>query len=979
MVSIGLVSGPAEAQQLRIDAWTADDGLPASAVNAVLQTRDGFLWLATFAGLVRYDGARFEVFNTGTTPQLRSSRFTTLFEDREGSLWAATEEQGVVRYRDRTFTAYTTAEGVPDNAEDFFYDPEGRLLLDSLNGIAEWTGERFTSHSGPTPTKHNRSFMNVFRMPSGATWYLDKTGYHKVEQGRVSRSVPVHEGRWMFEDRRGRIWIEFEERGARFLLVIDAGKVRRFSSADGVPAFGTMKVFEDRDGTLWFGLRGNGGLLRFKDGAFTRYTTADGLPHNNVSRAFQDREGTVWVPTEGGLARLTNRVVTAYAPADGLASDNTYPVYQDRQGTIWIGGWPGLTQYKDGVFRAVGDPGVSRELVTALFEDRDGVLWIGMWGGLARLRNGVVDNFDAKLAGVVVRAIAQDTTGDVWIGGGNVGLYRYSRGALHHFTPDDGPAGRTVLSILPRANGGLWIGTDAGLTEYRDGVFTNYGAKDGLTGNNVRSLYEDRYGVLWAGTYDTGLFRFANGRFTRFTTRDGLFDNGAFQILEDARGNFWISGNSGIYRVARADLEQVAAGKARTVTAIPYGRRDGMNTAECNGGTQPAGIRAADGRLWFPTQKGVAVIDADHLPINTLPPPVVLTGLTIDREPVPVPAAIEIRPDQVAFEINYAGLTYVQPELTRFRYKLEGLDADWVEAGNRRTAYFSHVPYGTYRFIVTAANRDGVWNETGAAIPVMVIPPFWSTRWFQVSMLLVLVIALAAAYRRRILILEREQAVHEAFARQLIDSQETERKRIAAELHDSVGQTLIVINNSALAGINAAATGDDEARNRWSTISTTAAAAINEVREIAYNLAPYQLDRLGLAETILDMLDRVSSASGITFTTDIGDVDGRLPKESETSVFRLVQESVNNIVKHSGATTAEVGLSIVADRLLIEVRDHGRGFDGAEAPLSGAGRHGFGLNGLHERARMLGGTCVIESAPGAGTRVAIQIPVARAA
>jgi hypothetical protein len=320
----------------------------------------------------------------------------------------------------------------------------------------------------------------------------------------------------------------------------------------------------------------------------------------------------------------------------------------------------------------------------------------------------------------------------------------------------------------------------------------------------VRSLYEDADGVLWIGTYDSGLYRLTAGRFTHFTTATGLFDNGAFQILEDGQQNFWISGNAGIYRVARRELNAVAAGRAATVVSAPYGKRDGMLTAECNGGGQPAGVRAADGRLWFPTQQGVVVIDPDHVPVNPLPPPVAITEVTIDGQPSPV-GGLRIEPGQSTFEIRYAGLTFLRPELTRFRYKLEPLDESWVDAGSRRTAYFSHVPFGQYRFVVSAANRDGVWNEAGVSIPVVVVPPFWRTRWFEALVVVMIASAVFGLYRRRILAFRRTEALRENFARQLIDSQEEERKRIAAELHDSLAQSLVVIRNWALMGAQAPA------------------------------------------------------------------------------------------------------------------------------------------------------------------------------
>jgi ligand-binding sensor domain-containing protein/signal transduction histidine kinase len=972
---------PVSAQQFRIDAWTADDGLPQNPVNRVLQTRDGFLWLATYAGLVRYDGARFEVFNTGTTPSLNASRFANLFEDRDGNLWAATEGQGLVRYRDGRFYRYFgPGEGLTDNSSyQFMTDASGRMILDSPDGAVVWNGERLVPYTGPNPTNASGKIRVMHRHPSGSIWYLAGSVLHKFDHGAVTRSVPVPfpSVRWLFEDASGAVWIEIAEGPAmtRSLLRWENGAFRRFTAADGIPSFRTMTAGDTRDGAVWFGLRAGGGLLRYKDGAFTRFTTADGLPSNDVGQVTEDREGTLWVATEGGLARITQRVVTPHTTADGLAADNTYPIFEDRDGSLLIGGWNGLTHHANGRFQSVGEKyGVADKNVMAIFRDRDEALWLGTWGwgGLRRIgRSGAVEAFGELAAGDVVRVVAQDASGTIWLGG-NSGLTWFRDGKFKRVTAAHGFSGGTVLNITTTRDGTMWIGTDQGVSAYRQGVFSNYSAAAGLTGASVRAIYEDADGVLWFGTYDNGLFRYEQGVFRRFSTREGLFDNGVFHILEDARGNLWMSSNAGIYRVARRELNAVATGQARTVNSVPYGRRDGMMTAECNGGGQPSGMRTRDGRLWFPTQKGVVVIDADHLPINTEPPPVAITQVRVDQQTVALAGSLRVLPDQTAFEIEYAGLTFQRPELTRFRYRLEGLDPDWIDVGRRRAAYFSHVPPGSYRFVVIAANRDGTWNETGASLPIVVVPPIYRTRWFQ-SLLALLVVALAyGVHRRRIGAIKQEQALHDAYARRLIDAQEQDRKRIAGEIHDSLSQNLVMISNWARQATTS--TRDDSTREALGDISTTASTALREVQEIAYNLGPYQLDRLGFKRTVETLLTRATSASRIAFAPDLVDLAGAVAKDVEVNVFRMIQESVNNVIKHSGATEATVRVARTDDALTVVVQDNGRGFALAPPAAAPTGR-GFGLVGLAERARILGGTFAIDSAPGFGTRIDISLPL----
>ena len=957
------------AAQYRIDTWTAENGLPGNPVSHVLQTRDGFLWLTMYSGLVRFDGVDFTIFNPLNTPGLRSSRINNEFEDREGNLWLGVEGQGLARYRDGVFTPYGARDGVLDpNPRGFFYDSQGRLALDTAKGLLEWKDGRFVAYSGSVPGIADTDKKILFRMEPGATWYSDKDGVHKFENGRITRSLPADPAiKWLAEDSKGRVWMEREQDSHRVLTRLADGKLITYSERDGVGNFSTMKFFEDREGVIWFGMSGDGGLLRFKDEKFTRYSVADGLPTNNIGAISQDREGTIWVPSAGGFSRLTPQIITSYTREQGLAADTTYPIYQDHTGAIWIGSWTGIARYKDGVFTDFSKSfGLEHENVQSLLEDHSNDLWIGTWSGIKRVRNGVASAIPKPdQLGLPIRAILQDREGDIWFGG-SPGLVIYKNGAFKSFTRQDGFSGNEVLALHEDRAGNLWIGTAAGLTKYHDGTFTDYGEKDGFKANLVRAIHEDGEGALWLGTYDTGLFRFKNGKFTHYTTQAGPFDNGAFQILEDNRGNFWISCNAGIYRVSRKELNDYAEGRTRMVTSVSYGKRDGMLNAETNGGGQPAGTRTTAGDLWFPTAKGVAVIHAEALPLNSPPPPVVISNFVINHQYLPFQNKIEIQPDQGEFEIHYAGLTYVRPDLTKFRYKLEGLDDDWIDASGRRVAYFNHIPFGDYTFRVTAANREGIWNAEGASVRVVVLPPFWRTAWFQ-GMVVVLLAAMAfAAYKVRMNSLLQAQAQREAFSRQLITTQEAERKRLARELHDSLSQSLVVIKNWALLLITAPK--DETATRKLQEISSTASQALEEVREIAHNLGPYQLDSLGLTRTIEEMTGRVSSATDIRLSVNVAKLDGVLTKESEINLYRIIQESINNIVKHSSATEAAVTVSLGGPGLMMTISDNGKGFDARN-------KQGFGLLGLAERVQMLGGEWSIESEPGVGTHIYLQVPL----
>jgi signal transduction histidine kinase/ligand-binding sensor domain-containing protein len=969
-----LSARPAQAQ-FRFDSWTTDNGLPQVSVNSLVQTRDGFLWLTTYGGLVRYDGLRFQVFNTLNTPGLRTSRFVRAIEDNEGSLWVLTERQGITRYKDGRFSTFTTEHGLPDNDVNSINLKADGNLLAYVNGKPfQWTGARFVAYSLPEAEPSGI----LHRTPSGGIWFIDGPRLKKIENGRVLVDfIPPFQVKRLFEDSQGRSWIAAD---SDFLFMLQDGRLTTYTEKDGYLKRRFGSVFEDRQKRIWFGTPD--GLVLFKDNKFTHFTAAEGLTRGVVNAILQDREGTLWVGTAGGLNRLTERMITTYSVSDGLAAENVYPIYQDRLGKIWIGSWPGLTVYADGKFQNLSERYlVARDSVSALLEDREGNLWIGNWGGnVVRVTNGQATFFpETPLVGLRIRVIYQDRSGNIWFGTGH-GLIKSSPSglagglqSLTRYATENGLSGTEVFAIHEDRSGQLWIGTLAGLTRYKDGSFQAFTEKDGIAANIVRSIYEDDEGTLWIGMYESGLYRFKAGRFTHYTTTDGLFDNGAFQILEDHQGSFWISCNLGVYQVRKSELNDFAEGRIKKITSVPYNRNDGMLNSECNGGVQPAGIKARDGKLWFPTQQGVAVINPDTVPANTTPPPVVIESLVVDTKPVEARSPVKIQPGQVYFEVHYSGLSFINPELVKFKYRLEGLDADWIDAGTRRAAYYSHLPPGKYRFTVLAANRDGVWNNQGASIEITVLPPFWRTWWFVTLAVLALAGIALAFYRHRIGILKRAHATQEAFSQQLIESQEEERRRIAAELHDSLGQSLVLIRNWALLGKKALGDSEPVSAN-LNEISSAASSAITEVREIAYNLGPYQLERLGLAHTIREMVEKVSRTAPIHFSVEVDELNGFFSKQGEISIYRIVQEAINNIVKHSGATTAVIEIRNEVGRLAVTIRDNGQGFstDGG-APQQSRSR-GFGLIGMEERVRMLKGELVVQSSPGQGTRIEIKLP-----
>ena len=953
--------------QYRFDSWTTDNGLPQVSVNSILQTRDGFLWLTTFGGLARYDGLRFEVFNSGNSDGLKSSRLLNLYETQSGELWITIEGRGIVRYHGGIFKTFAAAEGLPDaQVGSIGENGRGDFLINVGGRVFIWKDEKFSEYApaGDEPTK------NILqRMANGAVWSFEAGKLQKFENGRVTveyeSEFPVSRS---FEDSQGRVWLA--RVGEDGLAMLKDNRLTVFDEKDGFGNYRFTVAREDHNGAIWFG-SGNG-LFRFQNNSFTHYRTADGLTGDGVTTVFQDREGTIWAGTSSGLNRLTTRTITTYSTADGLAGDNIYPIYEDHAGRIWLGSWFGLSVYENGRFENVGEKfGVAVSNVTALFEDRDRNFWLGAWGGeVKKIKNGqIIEQVLPPNSDGNIKTITQDRAGNIWIGTSR-GLVKYKDETLTAFPFEKELSGKQILVVKEDRAGNLWFGTSGGLFRYGGEKLTAFTEKDGMTEGIVRSIYEEADGALWFGSYDNGLYRFKNEKFTHLTTNEGLFDNGAFQIIEDDAGNFWISCNLGIYRVRKKDLNDFADGKLEKIVSIPYNKRDGMLNSECNGGVSPAGIRASDGRLWFPTQKGAAVINPNAVPFNSQPPPVVVESLEVDTKPVNLNAPVEIQPEQTNLEIHYSGLSFINPELVRFKYKLENLDKDWIDAGGRRTAFYSHLPPGKYVFRVIAANRDGVWNETGATLEFKVIAPFWRTWWFYALVSLAVIGVVVGVFRLRESELRRRQRVQEQFSRKLLESQEQERKRIASEMHDSLGQYLLAIKNWAMFGLNSLSE-KDAGREYLTEVSETSSLAIDEVREIAHNLRPYQLERLGLTNTLEYLFKNFKNSSAIEISYEIEDIDGVLSKPDEIVFYRIVQETLNNVIKHSEAENARLSVKLKNDFIEFACRDDGRGFDFETAKNSA--KSGLGLNGIAERVKILKGEYRIESADGRGTIVTVKI------
>ena len=946
--------------QYHLDSWTTDNGLPQNSIRSITQTRDGYLWMTTFDGLVRFNGVQFKVFDKSNTRGLSTNRFTALYEEKEGTLWAGTGDGGLTRYRNGMFTSYTAADGVPPGqVMAFAHDLKDELLISIGNGQFYMREGKFI----PAPSEYGAQNLTHYLAPSGAQWTIGTNEAKQIKDGSVTQypiTLSFADGVSPYEDSKGNLWLG-DKSG---IYRLRDGQITRYSKKDGVPTRVILRPScEDDEGGIWFLADP---LVRFKDGRFTVYGKDSELGSLTIYCLFKDREGTIWIGTTGGLYRLTKQFITGYSTASGLLHREVYPILQSHNGDIWVGSIRGLSRFRDGVFHNTVLPEPNN--VQALAEDNGGSLWVGVVGGLLRQENGKFKNLSSLVQKATVSTILTDRDGDVWVGSER-GLFRFHDGRITaHYTTKEGLPSDDVTVIHEDRQGALWIGTSGNLVRFDDGKFFSYTMPDGLATNHIRCIYEDTEGTFWIGTYDDGLSRFRDGRFFVYRMDQGLFDDGVFQILEDRHGSFWISCNKGIYRVSRQELNDLADGRISRINSVAYGKRDGMLNSECNGGRLPAGIIARDGKFWFPTQDGVAVINPEAIYVNPEPPPVLIESVTLEHNPVDFQHGITVQPGQRGLEISYTGLSYIKSDQIRFKYKLEGMDAEWIDAGTRRVAYFPYPPPGNYTFRVIAANSDGVWNNTGASINLVVRAPFWRRLWFLLLCIGSVIAIGAFVVMVNIARLKRRQAEREAFAQRLIESQEAERKRLAGELHDSLGQNLLIVKNWTQIGLNLLPE-DHSAHEHLMGISKMTSLALDEVHEIARNLRPHQLERLGLTSTIEQMVRHASDSTEIEFITQIDNIDTLLSKTSEINFYRVVQECINNVLKHSAAKNCWLMIKRTAAGAQIVCKDNGKGFD----PEAISPESGIGLIGIAERVRMLGGRYTRESAPGKGVTIRITI------
>lgn len=790
--------------QYAITTWRTTEGLPQNSASALLQTRDGYLWIGTEEGLCRFDGVTFTLFDRRNSPGLTANHAVSFCEDKSGTLWIGTWGGGLVRYRGGKFEPAATEVGA---------------LSGGIWSIVE-------DHADHIWAATARGLLRV----DG-----DKAALLTTRDGLPSDNI-----RAVAEDAAGDLWIATRDGG---LARYREGRFTIFTTKDGLSSNNLTALCPDREGNLWVGTAG-AGLNCFRDGHFKALTTKDGLSHDTVWCITEDRRGNLWIGTYGGgLDRLSGGRISALTSRQGLSDDYVWQVYEDREGNLWVGtAGGGLCRLKDGKLVVYSSrEGLSSDAVRVILEDRKGAFWIGTTGGgLCRLKDGTVTTFTRKegLSSDSIRSLCAARDGSLWVGSETGGLdHLVPGGRIEHYGADQGLRNQFVLSVLEDKQGAVWAGTNGGgLSRLEGGRFTTYTTKEGLGANVVYALCEDPAGAVWAGT-DVGLSRIQGGRVTGYegmeriarelvicisrdrdgtlwlgtasggllrlkdgkvaaiTGREGLFSDTIFAVLEDGEGQFWMGCNKGIFSVPRKSLEAVADVTAAAVTCAVFGRTEGLRDPECNL-AQPAGWRGSDGRLWFPTSAGAACITPWLIRPNPVAPSMAIESAQADGRTLDVTRPVSLPAGTKDIEFIYTGLSFSAPERVHFKYMLEGFDSDWKDAGTRRAAYYTNVPPGPHAFKVTACNEDGLWSETPATFLFRVEPHFYQRFSFYMLCLIAAFFTGWAVYRLRVSALkahERELvALVEERTRSLV--QEKEKLQLALVKIEAQEKELVAFN-----------------------------------------------------------------------------------------------------------------------------------------------------------------------------------------
>ena len=905
--------------------WVMENGLPQNTVQALAQTRDGFVWLGTEVGLVRFDGNSFILFDQNSKPGLPGNDVRCLLATDDGALWIGTSD-GLARFQSGSVTTFTTENGLPGNSiRALRQGREDIVDVSTQSGSVEIKGSRVTPllidwNDGPRA-------LFQFQLTNKANISVSTTAVSIGEKDHPQRTLVV-------------------------------GK--------DIPGTRIQTAFADREGELWIGT--NGGLVRWVADKIDRFPVTDPLASGSVLSVLEDQERNLWVGTEtGGLHILRDERFRTFGSRDGLSSDATTTVVEDNAGTLWVGtsgnGLDAISRNGASINRVKAlqvKDGLSSDVILSLAAAPNGDLWVGTPDGLNRIRKGVVTSFTSAdgLPDDFVRSLLVDTDGSVWIGTRRGLAHWIGEGAhMDTFTQATGLGSDLVGAMARDVHGNLWVSTLAGLSRLQgtpQPSISNFTSANGLSSNVITALVPRSDGTLLIGTQGHG-WNIWDGHGFSPVEGSGLNRTTIHAILDDEHGHLWFATENGI---ARCDCN-MAGGCSHW---MEFGPADGLRGREMATNSHPSAWRTRDGWLWFATPKGLVVADPAHFPVNMVPPPVALVRFAADDVDQPLHGAdtLKVSAGHNHFQFDYAGLSFTAPQKVRYRYMLEGFDHQWTEAGARRSAYYTNIPPGNYTFHVQASNNDGVWNTDGAAFPFTLRPHFYQTIWFYILLTALAAGIVVLLLRLRLLRAEREFRAVLA-----------ERNRIAREVHDTLAQGYVGVSVqlevvSELLRSNKTV----DAIKHLDTTRQNVREGLAEARQSIWALRSQDSGENTLPVKLRRSTEQ-ANGHGVEATFSLYGAYRSMPPGMEREFLRVGQEAIHNVKKHASAKHLSVQLEYGPAEIALVVRDDGRGFEmsnGFQAPPG----H-FGLTGMRERADAIGGTLEVTSEPGIGTTVRLQV------
>jgi diguanylate cyclase (GGDEF)-like protein len=747
---LGLPSKPLDGYFKEV--WTTREGLPHNLIHGIAQTPDGYLWFATWEGVVRYNGIEFRTFDQRAVPELRGSSVLALRLARDGGLLLGTATGGVVRHHAGRWSVWPGSEALPqDQVIDLVEGRDDELWVGTHgSGVLRIDNNGAITSFGTDAGLPSHSVQKMLEGEDGTIWVATTGGLARYSDGRfvalgAAQGLPPGQAFNVVSGPDGRIHVGMEQgawrqEGGRFVPL-----------APDMPPSNVTRMMVEADGTVWLGTIT--GLYRHSQRyGLERIGNTNGLPNEQISAIWQDRENSLWVGTNGGLLRLRDAPFSTFGVQDGLPNAYVRSVLADTQGTLWIATSDGLGWLRDGRFGAARSrDGLPGDSLLSLARSRRGGVWVGTYSHGAVLWDGRMRrHLDSRsgLTGNQVRALLETADGALWIGTSR-GLNRVDTRGVRQYTITDGMPSDFIIALHEDRHGVLWVGTANGLAQIDGEHIRAYSLGD-FDASDVFGLHETDDGTLWLAT-NQGLIRRRGGQMRLIGSGQGLPVAKFFQVLEDGEDHFWLTSNRGVLRVARQDLDAVADGRQSDMDVEWFDEGDGLASAQSNGNSGPAAWRAADGKLWFATAGGLAMTEPGRIhELTRSPPPVVIEEVRVDDRPTPLQSELRLPPGTRKLELHFAGLSYLIPKKIRYRYRLDGFDSDWVERGSLRFAQFTNLEPGDYVFRVSAAHPNGGWSREEARIALHVQPRLLQRSDFRLGLALLALLALYGFYRWRV-------------------------------------------------------------------------------------------------------------------------------------------------------------------------------------------------------------------------------------